>query len=143
QRKLLFKKHQHMVKSIDSLHEGNTRNLFTQFKALNTNKICIIPALVNKEMNSVARSDADKAYLLAKTFAEPPQPPKDVDEKHYEMVLHQTQAGFQSWHNTDELLLRLIYKSFDCNSVTYAVLLDISAAYDILFFLARMRSYPS
>ncbi|ETO36227.1 hypothetical protein RFI_00835 [Reticulomyxa filosa] len=35
-------------------------------------------------------------------------------------------------HQTDELLLRLtetIHKSFDCNSVTYA-LLDISAAYD-------------
>ncbi|ETO36683.1 hypothetical protein RFI_00379, partial [Reticulomyxa filosa] len=41
---------------------------------------------VNKETNSVARSDSDKAYLLAKTFAEPSQPPKDVDEKHYEMV---------------------------------------------------------
>ncbi|ETO00440.1 hypothetical protein RFI_37004, partial [Reticulomyxa filosa] len=54
--------------------------------ALNTNKIYIIPALVNKETSSVARSDIDKAYLLAKTFAEPPQPPKDVDEKHYEMI---------------------------------------------------------
>ncbi|ETO36483.1 hypothetical protein RFI_00575 [Reticulomyxa filosa] len=62
-------KHQHMVKSIDSLHEGNTRNLFTQFKALITNKVCIIPASVNKETNSVA-----------------PQPPKDLDEKHYETV---------------------------------------------------------
>ncbi|ETN98344.1 hypothetical protein RFI_39166 [Reticulomyxa filosa] len=51
-RKLLLEKHQHMMKSIDSLHEGNTRNLFTQFKSLNTNKICIIPALVNKETNS-------------------------------------------------------------------------------------------
>ncbi|ETO16545.1 hypothetical protein RFI_20794, partial [Reticulomyxa filosa] len=38
--------------------------------------------LVNKETSSVARSDIDKAYLLA----EPPQPPKDVDEKHYELV---------------------------------------------------------
>ncbi|ETO36750.1 hypothetical protein RFI_00312 [Reticulomyxa filosa] len=66
QRKLLFEKQQHM--------------------ALNINKICIIPALVNKETNSVARSDADKAYLLAKTFAEPSQPPKDMDEKHYEIV---------------------------------------------------------
>ncbi|ETO36481.1 hypothetical protein RFI_00581, partial [Reticulomyxa filosa] len=37
-------------------------------------------------------------------------------------------------HN--ELLLRLtetIHKSFDCNSVTYAVLLDISAAYDSIW----------
>ncbi|ETO27499.1 hypothetical protein RFI_09633, partial [Reticulomyxa filosa] len=68
QRKVLFEKHQHMIKSIDSLHEGNTGNLFTQFKALKNNKICIIPALVDKEMNSVARSDADKAYLLTKTF---------------------------------------------------------------------------
>ncbi|ETN97989.1 hypothetical protein RFI_39533 [Reticulomyxa filosa] len=57
--------------------------IYSQFKTLNTNKICIIPALVNKKTNSVARSDADKAYLLAKTFAEPP---KDVDEKHYEMI---------------------------------------------------------
>ena len=48
-------------------------------------------------------------------------------------MLHQTQAGFQSWHNTNELLLRMtetIYKSFNNNSVTYAVLLDISSAYD-------------
>ncbi|ETO36595.1 hypothetical protein RFI_00467 [Reticulomyxa filosa] len=70
-RKLLLEKHQHMVKRIDSLHEGNTRNLFTQFKAP-----------IKFETNSVARSDAKKAYLLAKTFAEPPQHPKDVDEKH-------------------------------------------------------------
>ncbi|ETN98538.1 hypothetical protein RFI_38954 [Reticulomyxa filosa] len=76
-----LEKHQHMVNSIDSLYEG-----FTQLKTLNTNKICVIPALVNKETNSVARSDADKAFLLTKTFAEPPQPPNDVDEKHYEMV---------------------------------------------------------
>ncbi|ETO36726.1 hypothetical protein RFI_00336, partial [Reticulomyxa filosa] len=52
-------------------------------------------------------------------------------------LLHQTQAGFQSWHNTDELLLRLtdtIHKSFDYNSVSCAVLLDISAAYDSLYW---------
>ncbi|ETO35568.1 hypothetical protein RFI_01495 [Reticulomyxa filosa] len=73
-----LEKYQHMVNSINSLHEGNIRNLFTQFKALNTNKICVILALVNKQINSVSRSDADKAYLLAKTFAEPPQPPKGV-----------------------------------------------------------------
>ncbi|ETO33795.1 hypothetical protein RFI_03306, partial [Reticulomyxa filosa] len=47
--------------------------LFTQFKAFNTNKIFIIPALVNKETNSVSRSYTDKACLLAKTFAEPPK----------------------------------------------------------------------
>ncbi|ETO01124.1 hypothetical protein RFI_36316 [Reticulomyxa filosa] len=81
-RKLQLEKHQHMVNSINSLHEGNTRNLFKQFKALNTNKIFIIPALVNNETSP----DIDRAYLLAKTFAEYPQPPKDVDEKHYEMV---------------------------------------------------------
>ncbi len=43
------------------------------------------------------------------------------------------QAGFQQWHNTYELLLRLtetIAHSFKCNSVTYAVFLDISSAYD-------------
>ncbi|ETO35193.1 hypothetical protein RFI_01881 [Reticulomyxa filosa] len=62
-------KHQHMIKSIDHLHEGNTRNLFMKFKALNT-KICIIPALVNEETNSAARSGSDKAYLLTKTFAD-------------------------------------------------------------------------
>ncbi|ETN97936.1 hypothetical protein RFI_39586 [Reticulomyxa filosa] len=33
----------------------------------------------SNETNSVAR------YLLAKIFAEPPQPPKDVDENHYEI----------------------------------------------------------
>ncbi|ETO03423.1 hypothetical protein RFI_33984, partial [Reticulomyxa filosa] len=66
-RKLQLEKHQYMVNSINSLQEGNTSNLFTP---LNTNTICIIPALMNKD------------------------------------------------------------KSFDCNSLTYAVLLDISAAYD-------------
>ncbi|ETO00572.1 hypothetical protein RFI_36868, partial [Reticulomyxa filosa] len=48
-------------------------------------------------------------------------------------LLHQCQAWFQSWHNTSELLLRItesIHASFDENSVTYAVLLDISSAYD-------------
>ncbi|ETO29214.1 hypothetical protein RFI_07912 [Reticulomyxa filosa] len=48
-------------------------------------------------------------------------------------LLHQCQAGFQSCHNTYELLLRLtesINASFDNNSVAYAVLLDISSAYD-------------
>ena len=48
-------------------------------------------------------------------------------------LLGQCQAGFQSWHNTSELLLRItesIYASFNKNSVTYAVLLDISSAYD-------------
>ncbi|ETO34850.1 hypothetical protein RFI_02236 [Reticulomyxa filosa] len=40
-------------------------------------------------------------------------------------LLYQTQAGFQSLRLTDT-----IHKSFDCNSVTYVVLLDISAAYD-------------
>ncbi|ETO01796.1 hypothetical protein RFI_35642 [Reticulomyxa filosa] len=70
-RKLQLEKYQHMVNSINALHEGNTKNLFTQFKALNTNKICIIPALVNKETNSVARADTDKACLLAKHFQNP------------------------------------------------------------------------
>ncbi|ETO01438.1 hypothetical protein RFI_36002, partial [Reticulomyxa filosa] len=105
-----LEKHQHMVNSINSLHEGNTKNLFTQFKILNTNKICIIP-LVNKETNSMTKSNA---FLLTKTFAEPPQPPNDVDEKHYEMVENEIKCN-----NTDELLLRLaetIHKSFDCNS---------------------------
>ena len=40
---------------------------------------------------------------------------------------------FQSWHNTSELFLRiteLIHAAFDKNSVAYAVLLDISSAYD-------------
>ena len=43
-------------------------------------------------------------------------------------MLTYTQAGFQSWHNTGELILRLtenIYKTLDLNSVTYAVMLDI------------------
>ncbi|ETO25212.1 hypothetical protein RFI_11921 [Reticulomyxa filosa] len=75
--KLQLEKHQH--------GKRNTRNLFTQFKALNTNKICIIPALVNKETNSVAKSDLVK-HILTKTSAEHYQHPKDVDEKHCEMI---------------------------------------------------------
>ena len=78
-RKLKCEKHEHMVKSINSLHDGNIRSLFTQFKALNTNKISIIPALVNKETNSIAQTDLEKAALLSKTFSEPPQPPR-VDD---------------------------------------------------------------
>ncbi|ETO36222.1 hypothetical protein RFI_00841, partial [Reticulomyxa filosa] len=37
-------------------------NVLLKLKALNTNKICITPALMNKETNSVARSDANKCY---------------------------------------------------------------------------------
>ena len=53
-----------------------------------------------------------------------------LNENH---LLHYSQAGFQSWHNTSELLLRFtesIYAAFDKKSVSYAVLLDISSAYD-------------
>ncbi|ETO04938.1 hypothetical protein RFI_32457 [Reticulomyxa filosa] len=48
-------------------------------------------------------------------------------------LLTQYQARFQSWHNTSELLLRMtesIYSSFGNNGVSYAILLDISSAYD-------------
>ena len=46
------------------------------------------------------------------------------------------QAGFQSWHNTSELLLRLtenIYRSFNTRGVTYAAFLDIASAYDSIW----------
>lgn len=48
-------------------------------------------------------------------------------------LLSEHQAGFQSYHNTYELLLKLteqIYHSFRNNSILEAVFLDISAAYD-------------
>ena len=80
-RKLKCEKHEHMVKSINSLHEGNTRSLFTQFKSFNSNKIRIIPALVNKETNGIAHSDIEKANLLVQTFAQPPQPPQTTRRK--------------------------------------------------------------
>ena len=56
-----------------------------------------------------------------------------LNENH---MLHYSQAGFQSWHNTSELLLRFtesIYAAFDKNSVSYAILLDISSAYDSIW----------
>ena len=46
------------------------------------------------------------------------------------------QAGFQSFHNTEELLLRIteqICHSIHHNSVTYAVFLDIKGAYDTVW----------
>ncbi|ETO01297.1 hypothetical protein RFI_36143, partial [Reticulomyxa filosa] len=273
-RKLRQEKQEYMNKSIESIQEGNTKQLFTQFRALNTNKISIIPSLVSpeteKEIEMVAETDIEKAEMFAKWFAEPPQPPKSLNEEHYKLVeeftssveemekeieidsdiwteewhqtditegeiieairrispykaqgsdsmhnimlknggnaiveslallfkwsyrigyvprkwkianivpipkpekdhticknyrpisllscvgkvldrivtmrlmgylnehqlLHYSQAGFQSWHNTSELLLRIletIHASMDKNAVTYAVMLDISAAYD-------------
>lgn len=48
-------------------------------------------------------------------------------------LLSENQAGFQSYHNTYELLLKLtehIYQSFRNNSILEAVFLDISSAYD-------------
>ncbi|ETO12526.1 hypothetical protein RFI_24849 [Reticulomyxa filosa] len=266
----------HITKSIESLHEGNIRQMFCQFRSLNSNKIAIIPSLTILGKDGVteliAEADIDKANLLANWFAQPPQPPKssNEDDGHYEYVedeicsvvqmskevelseyylidkwhqseiteeevieairhvsayksqgpdnihnlmlknggqslinslvllfgwsykigyfpkawkianivaipkpdrdpticknyrpisllscvgklmeriitmrltkylnenqmLHQSQAGFQSWHNTSELLLRIsesIHTSFDKNGVTYAAMLDISAAYD-------------
>jgi ribonuclease HI len=48
-------------------------------------------------------------------------------------LLNSSQAGFQSYHNTYELLLKLtenIYQTFKNNSILEAVFLDISSAYD-------------
>ena len=48
-------------------------------------------------------------------------------------LLSDDQAGFQSYHNTYELLLKLtehVYQSFRNNSILEAVFLDISSAYD-------------
>ncbi|ETO06867.1 hypothetical protein RFI_30525, partial [Reticulomyxa filosa] len=273
---LRCEKQMHITKSIESLHENNTKQMFCQFRSLNSNKIAIIPSLISPETDGVkyaiAETDIEKANLLANWFAQPPQPPKPSNEnkEHYEYVedeicsvvqmsketelsewylmdawyqseiteeevieairhisayksqgpdnihnlmlknggqslinslvllfgwsykigyfpkawkianivaipkpdrdpticknyrpisllscvgklmeriitmrlmkylnenqmLHQCQAGFQSWHNTSELLLRLsesIHASFDKNGVTYAAMLDISSAYD-------------
>ncbi|ETO08756.1 hypothetical protein RFI_28632 [Reticulomyxa filosa] len=269
-RLLRCEKQMYITKSIESLHEGNTRQMFCQFRSLNSNKIAIIPSLIipgkDEEKGSIAENDIDKANLLAHC---PPEPSNE-DKEHYEYVedeicsvvqmsreielneffllhewyqseiteeevieairhisayksqgpdnihnlmlknggqslidslvilfgwsyrigyfpkewkksnivaipkpdrdpsicknyrpisllscvgklmeriitmrlmkylnenqmLQQNQAGFQSWHNTSELLLRLsesIHASFDKNGVTYAAMLDISAAYD-------------
>lgn len=273
-RNLRRAKQEHMVKCINSLHDGNIRQVFSQFRSLNENKITVIPTLIQhatqEEPQIVAESDFEKAELLVKWFAMPPQPPKKSEEEHYQEVeddiysfvemqrdrelaeipeifeihqsqiteeeviaairhispykaqgpdwihnlmlknggqslikslvflfnwsfsighfpriwkksnivaipkperdhslcknyrpisllscvgklleriitmrliwyldehqlLHYSQAGFQSWHNTSELLLRIsesIHASFDKNAVTYAAMLDISAAYD-------------
>ncbi|ETO33162.1 hypothetical protein RFI_03948 [Reticulomyxa filosa] len=272
-RNLRQEKHEHMVKSINSMHEGNTKMIFSKFRSLNSNKISIIPVLIDEQTNKIAHADIDKVKLLVDSFSQPPQPPNNAinytgyyqsieneiasvfaifrDEemknrsvnlcdkhqseiteseviealrhiscykaqgpdnihnlmlknggdsilqslvfllgwsfrmgympkswkmanivpipkpdrdhsltKNYRPIallsrvgklmeriilrrlmyyLHQNnlltpnQAGFQSRQNTDEFLLRItetIHKSFDKNGVTYAVLLDISAAYD-------------
>ncbi|ETO06818.1 reverse transcriptase, partial [Reticulomyxa filosa] len=236
-RNLRCEKQLHITKSIESLHEGNTRQLFCKFRSLNSNKIAIIPSLVSPgkdgTTHQIAENDIDKANLLARWFAQPPQPPKpsNEDAEHYEYVkdeicsvvqmsreseldtswlilewhqaditeeeiieaigqvssfksqdpdnihnlmlkkggqslidslvmlsllscvgkllerivtmrlmrylnerqmLHQSQAGFQSWHNTSELILKLsesIHKSFNKKGLTYATMLDISEAY--------------
>ncbi|ETO08958.1 hypothetical protein RFI_28429 [Reticulomyxa filosa] len=70
-RKLQLEKHRYMVNALIRCMKG-IQNLFTQ-RTLNTNKICIIPALVNKETNLVARSDTDKAYILARHLQNPPK----------------------------------------------------------------------
>ncbi|ETO08846.1 hypothetical protein RFI_28541 [Reticulomyxa filosa] len=271
-RKLRCEKQEYLVRSIQSLQEGNSRQLFSQFRSMNSNKIGVIPALFCPTTNYAAKTDNEKAELLISWFAQPPQPPNFSDDtkEHYQSVedeivsavemkreseinncdeflephqetiteveiiealrhisaykaqgpdsihnqmlknggqsmidsmsllfdwsfkigyvpklwkraniipipkpdrdhsmcknyrpiallssvgklleriitmrlmwylnenqlLHQCQAGFQSWHNTSELLLRItesIHASFDNNSVTYATFLDISSAYD-------------
>ncbi|ETN98128.1 hypothetical protein RFI_39389, partial [Reticulomyxa filosa] len=57
-------KQEYLIKSIQSLQEGNTRQLFSQFKSMNNNKISVIPALINSHNNQVAKTDNEKAELL-------------------------------------------------------------------------------
>ncbi|ETO36209.1 hypothetical protein RFI_00853, partial [Reticulomyxa filosa] len=53
----LIKKKEYMVKSIGSLQEGNTKQLFLQFRSINSNKITVISAIVLHKTNQIARSD--------------------------------------------------------------------------------------
>ncbi|ETO02340.1 integrase [Reticulomyxa filosa] len=57
-RRLQQEKQEYLVKSIQSLQEGNTRQLFSQFKSMNNNKI-----------------NSEKVELLVSWFAQSPKPP--------------------------------------------------------------------
>ncbi|ETN99056.1 hypothetical protein RFI_38433 [Reticulomyxa filosa] len=59
----------------ESLKEENTRQLFSQFKSMNSNKVSIIPALVESITGKIAKTDLEKAKMLVSWFSQPPQPP--------------------------------------------------------------------
>jgi ERCC4-type nuclease len=46
-RRLRQEKQEYMVKSIQSLQDGNSRQLFSQFRSMNSNKLTVIPAIIS------------------------------------------------------------------------------------------------
>ena len=55
---------------------------------MNTNKITVIPSLVESRSGRFAKTDHEKAELLVNWFAQPPQPPNYSQEtaEHYQLV---------------------------------------------------------
>ncbi|ETO02062.1 hypothetical protein RFI_35374 [Reticulomyxa filosa] len=66
-------KQEYLIKSIQSLKEENTRKLFSQFKSMNSNKITVIPALVESTTGDIAKTDKEKAEMLVSWFYQLPQ----------------------------------------------------------------------
>ncbi|ETO05398.1 hypothetical protein RFI_31998 [Reticulomyxa filosa] len=87
-RKLRQEKQEHMIKSIQNLQEGNSRQLFSQFRSMNSNKITVIPSIICPGTNSIAKTNSEKAELFVSWFSQPPQPPgySDEIEDHYQLV---------------------------------------------------------
>ena len=90
---LRIEKHKYLTKSIQSLGDGNIRQLFTQFRSMNTNKISIIPTLVQNENkkddnqpNTIYQNDQEKDELLVNWFAQPLKLPQETNTEYYQIL---------------------------------------------------------
>ncbi|ETO10607.1 hypothetical protein RFI_26772 [Reticulomyxa filosa] len=70
-RKLKQERREYLIKSIESLKEENTRQLFSQFKSMNSNKISVIPTLIEPTSGTIAKIDKEKAEMLVLWFSQP------------------------------------------------------------------------
>ncbi|ETN99930.1 hypothetical protein RFI_37537, partial [Reticulomyxa filosa] len=55
---------------------------------MNSNKISVIPALIEPTSGTIAKTDKEKAEMLVSWFSQPPQPPSYSEEtkEHYQLV---------------------------------------------------------
>ncbi|ETO01920.1 hypothetical protein RFI_35519 [Reticulomyxa filosa] len=85
-RRLKQEKQEFMIKSIGSLQEGNTKQLFSQFRSMNSNKITVI--------------------ILVSWFDQPPQSPdfSSEIEEHYQLVEDEIRNNrhYQLWKANHE-----------------------------------------
>ncbi|ETO00876.1 hypothetical protein RFI_36564 [Reticulomyxa filosa] len=63
-------KHKYLIKSIESLKGENTKQLFSQFKSMNSNKISVIPTLIEPTSGTIAKIDKEKAEMLVLYYSE-------------------------------------------------------------------------